>query len=410
MNCARRGFVRPIERTDHLALLDDMKKPGLLDLARAHDIAVKASHAKNDLVTRLYEALDFDEFACDLGDCFVPSRKEAVGFLLYLYFGKLSNNLQSFTLRDLGVVSVRSREAFQARFIDAAEARAGFAWSQALKGLKTGDPAALTRVASDGLPDVTSDFTRALKRRSPVPWPASITSATRISTTALAVYGRSGAFASHERIVRLLHARRRPRGGADAPGRHDGCPRPRRRLYLRRRFPRPQVWRPAAGVFTELLRGGDAIVVDDLWRGHPEEAAIHHFENDGWTCRHAENGVWTALFGLLFWQELFETADAYASEFDWVPQVLKDRTFAARYARQIAAKLDAVRSGEAAAIVRATIRRHAGDDNGLFFWSAGLPDLVGRLLDTAPPDGLATCSKRWRMTGMDYATAFPTSC
>ncbi len=382
------GFIRPLERGDHLALLGCMTKPELVELARSHDIAIRAAQAKSALVVQLYETLDFDEFACDLGDRFVPARKEAVAFLLYLYFGKLSTNLQSFTLRDLGVVGVRSREAFAARFADAAEARSGFAWSRALSAVKAGDPVALERVAAGTLPPAVSDFTAALRDQA-LHLTGLHYERARDHATALAVYGRSAAFESHERIVRLLYnagdhdaVKTRLAAMMDAPA-HD------EEYIFAADFHARKFGHARTGVFTGLLREAEEIVVDDLYRGHPEYAAFPHFEAQGYTCHHVENGLWSALFGLLFWDELFGAPDAYASAFDFVPRALKDRSFAVRYAAGIARKLDAVRSGRAQGLIDTTIRRHAGEDNALFWWSAALPGLVERLAAAAPREGLA---------------------
>ena len=382
------GFLRDLERRDHLALLDGMTKPQLIELARRHDIAVRSSQAKPALVIQLYETLDFDEFACDLRDHVVPARRDALAFLLYLYFGKLSTNLQSFALRDLGVVSVRSREAFSARFADAAEARAGFAWSQALRAVKSGDPSAFERIAADALPPAVSDYTAALRDEA-LHLAGLHYERARDHATALAVYGRSTAFDSHERIVRILYnagdhdaVKARLSAMMDAPA-HD------EEYIFAADFHARKFGHVRTGVFTGLLREAEEIVVDDLYRGHPEYAAFPHFEAQGFTCHHVENGLWSALFGLLFWDELFGAPDAYASAFDFVPRALKDRSFATRHAAAIAGKLDAVRSGQAQALISATVRRHAGEDNALFWWSAALPGVVERLLETAPRDGLA---------------------
>ena len=404
------GFIRPLERSDHLSILAGMTRPDLLDLARTHDVAVKSSSTKNALVATLYETLDFDEFACDLGACFAPARRDAVAFLLYLYFGKLNTNLQSFALRDLGVVNVRTREAFSARFADADEARAGFAWSQALKGAKAGDHATFAAIAADALPPAASDFTAALRDQA-LHLTGLHYERARDVETALAVYGRSAAFDSHERVVRMLynagdHAAVEARLSAmmAAPA-HD------EEYIFAADFHARKFGKQKTGVFTELLRGADEIVVDDLYRGHPEYAAFPHFEALGWTCHHVENGLWTALFGLLFWAELFDAPDAFSSAFDHVPRALKDKTFATRYAPQIAAKLYAVRKGEAADIIATTFRRHTGDvvtlSGGLFWWTADLPDLIARLLETAPRDGLATLMEKMAHDWYGLRDGFP---
>ena len=49
-----------------------------------------------------------------------------------------------------------------------------------------------------------------------------------------------------------------------------------------------------------MLRSAETIEVDELYRGYAEEAAIGHFTEQGWAAHHTENGLWPALFGLIF--------------------------------------------------------------------------------------------------------------
>src|SRR5215204_2115700 len=57
-----------------------------------------------------------------------------------------------------------------------------------------------------------------------------------------------------------------------------------------------------------------------------------------------ENRLWHNLFGLLFWEELFESGQLH-SGFDWVPHCLKNRTFPLLFEGQIETKLARVRAG-----------------------------------------------------------------
>ena len=81
------------------------------------------------------------------------------------------------------------------------------------------------------------------------------------------------------------------------------------------------------GLCTELLRAGRTITVDDTWRGNPEAGVAGVMRRQGYKVFYAENTLWHCLFGLLFWDELFETGQLH-SGFDWVPHCLKDRSFA----------------------------------------------------------------------------------
>jgi DNA polymerase-3 subunit epsilon len=113
------------------------------------------------------------------------------------------------------------------------------------------------------------------------------------------------------------------------------------------------------------------------------------YAKQGWTTYHTENGLWPVLFGLVFWDELFGSAAGYGSEFDYRPQSLKDKTFHSRFAVEIAAKLEAIRSGAGLETVRETIRQRQGEPNGLFYWFDGLEALVASFLAAAPRQATA---------------------
>jgi DNA polymerase-3 subunit epsilon len=161
------------------------------------------------------------------------------------------------------------------------------------------------------------------------------------------------------------------------------------------------------GVFTDLLRGAREIKVDELYRGQPELAAIRYFEGEGWTAWHTENGLWPMLFGLVFWDELFETIGSFASDFDRLPRSLKDRTFHSRFADSITKKLGAIRLGEGMKVVGPTILQHAGEDNGLFLWVPEISDIVELFLAAAPPEVVAAVLERMAYDFYALRDGFP---
>ncbi|WP_247543034.1 hypothetical protein [Bradyrhizobium sp. 146] len=61
------------------------------------------------------------------------------------------------------------------------------------------------------------------------------------------------------------------------------------------------------GVYTELLRSGRTITVDDTHRGNPEAGVAGVLRRKGTKVFFTENVLWHTLFGLLFWDELFES-------------------------------------------------------------------------------------------------------
>ena len=61
------------------------------------------------------------------------------------------------------------------------------------------------------------------------------------------------------------------------------------------------------GSCTELLRAGVTLTVDDVYRGNPEAGVAGVMRRRGYRVFFAENTLWHSLFGLLFWDELFES-------------------------------------------------------------------------------------------------------
>ena len=104
------------------------------------------------------------------------------------------------------------------------------------------------------------------------------------------------------------------------------------------------------GACTELLRKSREVVIDEVHRGNPEAGAAIVLRREQYRVHFTENMLWHNLFGLLFWEELFESGQLH-SGFDWVPHCLKDRSFARIFEHQIAVKLAATRERRALPLI-----------------------------------------------------------
>jgi DNA polymerase III subunit epsilon len=102
-----------------------------------------------------------------------------------------------------------------------------------------------------------------------------------------------------------------------------------------------------------------------------------------------ENTLWQSLFGLLFWDELFESGQLHCG-FDWLPHCLKNRSFSRQFSDQIETKLTAVRSGNAVNLLLKTIAGKWGRPNGIFAWDYVDMDALRLLLEGARPAGIAS--------------------
>lgn len=388
------GFARTLEAGDYRAALADMSKPDLTALARAQGVAVRSSWSKSQRVTALFEAAPFTAFAAWYADAIVPDRRETLDFLLYLQFGHFNETMTRFALRDLGVAPTQNRASHSPRFASAEEARAGFFYSRMLEAAQQG-----ASVPDDNWPEPVTEENRRLHDKLLHRLGQAAEKSGNLPH-ALTLYARADAFVCRERRVRLLHAQgERAQVEALLDAMLQG-PEHDEEYIFAADFSARKFGRKRTGVFTDLLREAQTLEVDELYRGDPEFAAMQHFAREGWRVHHVENDLWPALFGLIFWDELFEAEGALASEFDWLPQALRDNGFVERFAPQVALKLDAVRGGGAAALARATLARHANAPNGLFVWRDDLEAMLAPVLAAAPPYGLAglleAMARDWR--------------
>ena len=64
------------------------------------------------------------------------------------------------------------------------------------------------------------------------------------------------------------------------------------------------------GACTELLRASREVIIDEIHRGKPEAGVAGVLRREQFKVYFAENLLWHNLFGLLFWDELFEVRPA----------------------------------------------------------------------------------------------------
>jgi DNA polymerase-3 subunit epsilon len=368
----RRGYLRELREKDYAAWLCVLTKARLLDIARGAGCEnIKSSWAKQRLIDHLLTEVPFAvavRQTCRASHLALD-RAEPLEFLLYLYFGKTREDLKSFALRDLGILRVNDATAFKSRFSNAAEAKACFFYGQLLDTLAIPTMATFEAAARKlgEVPDGGGEYARTLRERA-VFHIGQFFEKRKDAERAIELYRAAPSPDCNERLVRLLYA-----SGAKSDAKvmlesmiddpsSDGEHVFAQDFYARK-FDGRRI-----GACTELLRASREVVVDEIYRGSPEAGVAGVARRGGFTVYHTENLLWHSLFGLLFWDELFESGQLH-SGFDWIPQCLRNRSFAALFARSIAEKLASIRAGAALPLVLRSIARYWERPNGIFSWS-----------------------------------------
>jgi DNA polymerase III subunit epsilon len=407
LGCGQARFLRD---KDYSAFVARLPKDVLVSGAKAAGRTdIRVSWPKAKLVEYFLAQVPFEVAAehCGASKFIALDNIRPLEFLLYLYFGKTENDLKNFALRDLGVMRTNKVTSFKARFTDGDEARACFHYSRLLDRLEVKSLSIYQDAVTDifGGPDCPSDYAADLRSRAA--WQVGQFFEKRAETDlARQLYRVGSSPECNERLVRLLYGAGNKEDAEDLLRRMIDDPASDGEFVFATDFYARKFGGRRTGSCTELLRAGVTLTVDDAYRGNPEAGVAGVMRRRGYRVFFAENTLWHSLFGLLFWDELFES-ELLHSSFDWVPHCLKDRSFARRFAAQIDVKLDAVRSGSALNLLLRPIAAHWGRPNGIFAWDHVDVDALRLLLSGASGEGIATIVRSLCQNFRDMRDGFP---
>jgi DNA polymerase III subunit epsilon len=395
------GFIRSPRKEDFTALLALKSRVDLVALIKEQTgdgtpaFARLSSIRKADLVAQADIHLEFRScFPDNEGDgYFVQDRCEEIDFLLFLYFGKRQRGLTNFALRDIGLMRTAGfKTGFTARFESGDVARAAFQYSGILSRLERPDYNLISGLAEEAPswpviddPEVDTARHRALyvlgrelERVAEIP-------------VALGIYQLSDQFPSTERAVRLLLQLERREDAQALLLRLIENPSCDEELIFAEDFHERKFHRKKVGRLTAMLREAPVIGLDESGRERAETSAVRYYERAGAEAFHAENVVWIQLFGLLFWDLLFESDQAaFHNPFEFRPQDLNSGVFLQRNREAFTDRLALLDDPPLAiACLRDTWDRLVSTPNALVPWYEDVFTWVCRLVELAPRGGLA---------------------
>jgi DNA polymerase-3 subunit epsilon len=392
------GFVGTVDEQDFAALLNALPKGALIDLMAPHleTAGVKRSWPRAAVIGHAHATFSFKTFAAtDAARNFVvQGRRAELGFLLYLYFGRIEQGVTRFALRDLGLVRTHDfKSDYQARFETLEEAAACYFHARRLEDLRDVEDETCLHWAGDAAnwPEASGDKAEELRDRLLYELGNRLEKAGQ-TEPAETVYQLGNSALCNERLVRLLYGRgdrdavrvrleamiAHPASDAEALFAQD---------FYERKFKGKRT-----SALTDRLRAGAVIGIDESWRNAPERGAADYFIRQGYDVFYSENGLWRALFGLLFWDEIYcGDAAALHNPFERLPESLKTGNFYDAFDERIEGKLallcDPARALQA---MLGCLAANYGTPNGIFRWHTGIAEWLGPFLRSAPPGATAT--------------------
>ena len=385
-----KGFATGVTTEVFAHWLAHLPKPDLLEVMREHlpKEYFKASMKKPDLVAIAQDCLDAQTTICPTDRRFiVQGRRMDLRYIMYLYFGRIEESLTSFVMRDLGLLRKNKfRQDFQARFERLEDARASFFYQNALHEFATQKPDVIAGLIDsvETWPEAECDEAQGSRDRL-LRKLGGLSEKMGDVSTALSFYERSNTPRCNERSVRLRWARddkahsdrewvkARLEAMMEDPA-SDG------EIDFAEDFYRRKFHKKRTSLMTEMLRSGQRIVIDEAFKGSPERAMKERLEKQGFEVWWSENRVWKMLFGLVFWDEIYDEDAALHNEFQRRPKSLSDGTFYAKYEMRIEAKLAELDSPNRLVNILRTISDHHRDLNGVFQWHGRTVEMVSALM------------------------------
>lgn len=353
---------------------------------------------KAQLVGFVRDNIDPQRFmaSLDTDRILVQLRADAVGYLLYLYFGRIRNSLSQFTMRDLGLVRTQDpQDTYEPRFGDRVEALEHYYFASRLHSAAGADAVAELQNEAGEWPE--PNFPGSARLRDELAFLLGrAAERARAPEKALSLYARGESAECSERIARLLLATGKRNEAQTFLERCIDDPRSEEERLVAEDIYARKFDRRRTSTTTDALRAGESLDLDESRSGAPERAVVEHFEDLGFAAYRTENLVWRTLFGLLFWDELFEGNDASLhSPFELLPAALASGRFHEQNSERIQEKLALLR--KPAAVKRELLRistQYYGTPNGVFRWRRELNDAVFALVDHGNSDALISSMRR----------------
>ncbi len=390
------------------AILNHLTKNELHRMLSEHTAGISRSLRKSDLVDVVRENVTPGTLVERLrGSRLVVQRQaDAVRYLMFLFFGRIHESMSQFTMRDLGLVRAPDlKDTYEPRFGERAEALEHYYYANRMQRSERARERDIERLVAEAADWPEPMFAGSARIRDKLAYRLgrALERAGR-KEQALEIYATGESAQCVERRVRTLFAEGRAARAQELLEECLASPRSEEEWLIARDLYEQKVENKRTSLLTDTLRNGDVIDIDESRSCSPERAAVEHFERIGAKAYRVENAIWRTLFGLLFWDELFEVDDTEIhSPFEFLPASLKNGAFYSSRKQRIEERLAGLDDTSATRMrVLRTSTRHYGTPNGVFRWNRQILDALFALVDSADSSALRSMVKRFCE---DYANA-----
>ena len=160
---------------------------------------------------------------------------------------------------------------------------------------------------------------------------------------------------------------------------------------------------------TQQLHSADSIRLDKSWQRQVEFGVIHYYEQLHKKAAFTENHLWRSLFGLLFWDIIFDTESmAIHHPLQRSPSDLFKPTFFEKRKTKMEERLKVLEDSDLCnAYFHTTFFEKFGITNPLLDWYGGLFPLVLTLLEKLSPEQISAVMLEMAKNLREHVRGFP---
>lgn len=140
-----------------------------------------------------------------------------------------------------------------------------------------------------------------------------------------------------------------------------------------------------------------------------ENEVLAYFEDQGWQGIHSENFLWRSLFGLIFWEELFnEEYGTFHHPLQRQPSDLRKSTFFESRKEILEERINSIKSKKGLLkYISAIHEENHGIANRFVYWHDQLPELAETAIKHLPLKGLKKVMLEIAKQTKENSTGFP---
>lgn len=395
-----RGNILVKLSSDHIkAWLQQLTKIQLLEILEQYAVSgVKKSASKQVLLDQvIHSCTNTQCLSSDIAQQFrVKNFESRLAYLLFLFFGDTSSGLDKFSMRDLGVLKTRKNiPKPTARFDNLEQAQSVFYYSYKLGQLNCNDldiqKYALSNLSTLKHPEPAINCAQSKQLQGEFFYLLGKQLLPEYPLLALEYLCASTHHKAQEKWLRELYKLgEKDRVKTELENIIDNSLDDTLLLFAEDFYER-KFHQVKVSKLTQKLRNDSyKLVIDEIHKDQVEKGVKYYYQNLGATALRTENRLFNALFGLTFWQELFnQQVDSIATEFDRRPKVVKENTIYEMLAEAIEQRLLMFSKPQnAIAYLTKIAAQYYGQPNGMFRWNTQIIQIISIFLNAAPSESV----------------------